>query len=169
MVRSENGWTEVAPRDVMVSVELTAKLNVAVTAWLEFIVRAQLPVPGQAPDHPANVDPAAGVAVTVITVPPEKIRQTEPHEVPGREVPTVPMPVPEVVIVRVVAAEQPEPRTALSTIWTSTMFTKPSMSRSFAGGALPSASFISNWTSGTVVFPSPVTLHSDAVVVGSGV
>jgi hypothetical protein len=49
----------------------TVGSNVAVTAWLEFIVTVQPPVPEHAPDHPANVDPAAGVAVSVTTVPAE--------------------------------------------------------------------------------------------------
>jgi hypothetical protein len=44
-------------------------LKVAVTDWFEFIVTVQLPVPEQAPDHPANVEPEFGVAVSVTTVP----------------------------------------------------------------------------------------------------
>ena len=37
-----------------------ARLNVAVAAWLEFIVTVQLPVPEQAADHPANVETVFG-------------------------------------------------------------------------------------------------------------
>jgi hypothetical protein len=48
---------------------LEVRLNAAVTAWFEFIDTVQLAVPEQAPDHPANVEPALGVAVNVTTVP----------------------------------------------------------------------------------------------------
>ena len=70
---------------------------------LEFAVtvRVQLPVPEQAPDHPANVEPAIGVAVRVITVPAGKLRQPKPQEVPAGKEPIVPLPVPDVVMVRV--------------------------------------------------------------------
>jgi hypothetical protein len=44
-------------------------LNVAVTDSAALIVTTQLPVPLHAPLHPANADPAAGVAVSVTTVP----------------------------------------------------------------------------------------------------
>jgi hypothetical protein len=54
----------------MVRVSLTTvRLKVAVTVWFEFIVTVQVPVPEQAPDHPANVETAFGVAVSVTTVP----------------------------------------------------------------------------------------------------
>jgi hypothetical protein len=76
------------------------RLNVAVTAWLEFIVTVQLPVPEQAPDHPANVEPVFGVAVSVTAVPAAKLRQPEPHEVPAGKALTVPLPVPDVDMVR---------------------------------------------------------------------
>jgi hypothetical protein len=56
-------------REVIVGPSVTARLNVAVTGWLEFIVTAQLPVPEQAPDHPVNVEPVFGVAVSVTLVP----------------------------------------------------------------------------------------------------
>src|ERR1035438_4456233 len=45
-----------------------APLNVAVTLRLEFIVTVQVPVPEQAPDQPAKVEPGFGVAVNVTTV-----------------------------------------------------------------------------------------------------
>jgi hypothetical protein len=75
--------------------------NVAVTAWLDFIVTVQLPVPEQAPDHPVNVEPVFGAAVSVTTVPAAKLRQPEPHEVPAGEALTAPLPVPAVVMVSV--------------------------------------------------------------------
>ena len=83
----------------MVRVGLTARLNAALTAWLEFIVTVQLPVPEQAPDHPANVEPVFGVAVSVTVVPAPKLRQPDPHEVPAGEEATVPLPVPDVPVV----------------------------------------------------------------------
>ena len=43
--------------------------NVAVTAFAAVIVTLQLPVPEQAPDHPANFCPLPAVAVSVTTVP----------------------------------------------------------------------------------------------------
>ena len=44
-------------------------VNVAVTVLAAVIVTTHAPVPVHAPDHPANVDPVAGVAVTVTCVP----------------------------------------------------------------------------------------------------
>ena len=67
-----------------------------------FIVTVHVPVPVQAPDHPAKVEPVAAVAFSVTTVPAAKLRQPEPHEVPEGEEVTVPLPVPNVVMVRVV-------------------------------------------------------------------
>jgi hypothetical protein len=43
--------------------------NVAVADWLLVIVRMQVLVPEQAPDHPEKVYPALGVAVRVTVVP----------------------------------------------------------------------------------------------------
>jgi hypothetical protein len=71
-------------------------LNVAVTDWAEFIVTAHAPAPEQpAPLHPTKVEPAAGEAVSVTTVPAVKeLPQVLPQEIPaGLEV-TVPVPVP---------------------------------------------------------------------------
>jgi len=45
------------------------RLKVAVTVFAAFIVTTQEPVPVQAPDQPAKVEPAAEVAVRVTTVP----------------------------------------------------------------------------------------------------
>ena len=67
-------------------------LNVAVTDLFASIVTVHVAVPEHAPDHPANVEPAAGVAVSVAVVP----------LVYGDVFPdTVPAPVPEVEVVRV--------------------------------------------------------------------
>jgi hypothetical protein len=79
-----------------------------VTDWFELRVTVQLPVPVQAPDQPENVEPVAGVAVSVTIVPAAKVRQPEPQEVPGGEEVTVPVPVPDVVMVRVVRVGVPD-------------------------------------------------------------
>ena len=44
-------------------------VNVAVTVFAEVIVTTHGPVPVHAPDHPVNVEPVAGVGVTVTWVP----------------------------------------------------------------------------------------------------
>jgi len=56
--------TPVPPR-VTCSVGEERTLNVATAELFEFMVTAQVPVPLQAPSHPANVAPAAGTAVRV--------------------------------------------------------------------------------------------------------
>ncbi len=66
------GLLVTVPLPVPASVTVRANcvaVNVAVTlcAWL--IVTWQLPVPVQAPLQPANVEPLAGVAVSVTRVP----------------------------------------------------------------------------------------------------
>ena len=48
---------------------VTGGLNVAVTLWAASMVTVQLPVPEQAPVHPANVLPLVGVAVSRTVVP----------------------------------------------------------------------------------------------------
>ena len=47
----------------------SARLKVAVTDWFEFIVTVHAPVPEHAPPQPVNVEPVAGVAVSVTCVP----------------------------------------------------------------------------------------------------
>jgi hypothetical protein len=101
-------------------VGLAIKLNPAATVWLEFIVTVQLAVPEQAPYHPANVEPVVGVAVSATTVPAAKLRQAEPHEVPAGEELTVPLPVPDVVMVRVA-----DPWVELTTVRPVVPVTKP--------------------------------------------
>ena len=46
-----------------------SKLKVAVTALLVSVIKEQLPVPEQAPDQPAKVDPEAGEVLRVTAVP----------------------------------------------------------------------------------------------------
>jgi hypothetical protein len=46
-----------------------AEVKAALTDWLAFMVTEQGLVPVQAPLQPANVEPAAGVAVKLTTVP----------------------------------------------------------------------------------------------------
>ena len=66
-------------------------------------VTLQAPVPLQAPLQPANVEPAAGIAVKVTTVPLVKLaEQVAPQEIPAGELTTVPVPLPLSITVRVV-------------------------------------------------------------------
>ena len=76
--------------------------KVAVTEWPALIVRVQVPVPEQSPDHPAKVLPAAGVAVSVTAVPFAKLaEQFAPQSIPAGLLVTVPVPVPAVMTVKV--------------------------------------------------------------------
>ena len=103
MVSRENGWTEVLLTELMVMplAGPVARLNAAVTAWLELMVTVQLPVPEQAPDHPVNVEPVLGVATSVTTVPAAKLRQLAPQlRLEEDELALiVPLPVPDVPVV----------------------------------------------------------------------
>ena len=65
-------------------------------------VTVQVPVPVQPPPlQPENVEPAAGAAVRVTTVPLVKeVEQVAPHEMPAGELVTVPLPAPDLVTVR---------------------------------------------------------------------
>jgi len=45
------------------------KLNVAVTDLALIIETVQVPVPVQAPDQPAKLEPSAGIAVSITEVP----------------------------------------------------------------------------------------------------
>jgi hypothetical protein len=69
----------------------------------------QAPAPVQAPDHPANTEPGAAVAVRVTDVPAAKLTlQEAPHDRPAGALITVPVPEPETVKVsatRVVGAK----------------------------------------------------------------
>jgi hypothetical protein len=71
-LKTQESWVTVqGPAHVPVSEPppLLDVLNVAVTDMFEFMVTVQVPVPEQAPDQPANVEPVFGVAVNVTTVP----------------------------------------------------------------------------------------------------
>lgn len=73
-------------------------LNVAVTVVsLDNVTVHVVAVPEQPPpDHPPNVDPVLGVAVSVTAVPLAKLaEQVAPHVMPAGELLTDPLPVPE--------------------------------------------------------------------------
>lgn len=78
-------------------------LNVAVTVVLLVRVTTHVPVPEQSPpDHPPNVEPVLGTAVSVTEVPLAKLAvQFEPQLIPSGELVTVPLPDPDNVTVRV--------------------------------------------------------------------
>jgi hypothetical protein len=70
-------------------------VNVAVTEALPVNVTLQVPVPVQAPDQPANVEPAFGTAVSVTMVPLVKLAlHVAPQLIPAGLLVTVPAPVP---------------------------------------------------------------------------
>jgi hypothetical protein len=85
------------PEPAVVTVSrLPLTLNVAVTDCAALIVTEHVPVPEQPPpDHPAKLDPDAGDAVNVTTVPLLKVAEhVAPQLIPeGLEV-TVPLPAP---------------------------------------------------------------------------
>src|SRR5262245_6833507 len=84
------------PAPVLLSVSArrwTAK--VAVPAGAALIVTAQVPVPVQPPLQPVKVEPAAGVAVRVTTVPVVKeVEHVAPHVMPAGALVMVPLPAP---------------------------------------------------------------------------
>ena len=70
-------------------------MNVAVTEAVAAAIKLHAPVPLQAPDQPANVELALGVAVNVIAVPAAKLAlQVVPQLMPAGVLLTVPAPVP---------------------------------------------------------------------------
>jgi hypothetical protein len=75
--------------------------NVAVTLWSESIVTVHVSVPEQPPPlQPVNVEPAAGVAVSVTDVPDASVcEQAGGHEIPAGELVTDPEPSPASVTV----------------------------------------------------------------------
>jgi hypothetical protein len=77
----------------------SASVNVAVTDVAALTVTVQTPVPAHPPPlQPENVEPAAGVAVKVTTVPlVNAVEQVAPQEMPAGALVTVPLPVPEFV------------------------------------------------------------------------
>jgi len=76
-------------------------LKVAVTDCAALIVTAQLPVPVQAPLHPAKVEPAAALAARVTTAALAKFALQVPGQLmPAGVLVTFPLPVPAAVTVR---------------------------------------------------------------------
>ena len=70
-------------------------LNVAVTEVLAVRVTAHVPVPVHAPDHPANVEPEPGEAVSVTDVPLAKLAlHVVPQMIPDGLLVIVPVPLP---------------------------------------------------------------------------
>lgn len=73
-------------------------LNVAVTEVFAVSVTLHAPVPLHPPDHPVNVDPALGVAVSVTAVPLAKLAlHVWPQLMPAGLLAIVPPPVPAAV------------------------------------------------------------------------
>jgi hypothetical protein len=99
--------TEPEPVPLLLTVRVTGvRLNVAVTVVAALTVTAQVPVPVQPPPlQPANVEPAAGVAVSVSAVPGVTVsEQSLPQPMPAGELATVPEPVPLLATVSVTGA-----------------------------------------------------------------
>src|SRR3954467_10411223 len=94
--------TDPVPVPVFETVRVRFASNVAVAAMLELSGTMQvLPVPLQFPLQPVNVDPAAGVAVSVTWVPAVNVdEQVAPHEMPAGLLATVPVPLPALETVR---------------------------------------------------------------------
>ena len=90
------------PEPVLFTVSVkacTAKVAVTVVAALR--VTLQVPVPEQLPPlQPEKVEPAAGVAVRVTTVPlVNEATHVEPQEMPAGALVTVPVPAPDLLTV----------------------------------------------------------------------
>ena len=97
LIPARAGRTEPPPAVVTVStnVPLPERPNVAVTYRAWDIDTTHAPVPVHAPDHPVNVDPAAGVAVKVTDVPEVYASlQSVPQLMPVGVLVTVPEPDP---------------------------------------------------------------------------
>ena len=95
-----------------------ACMKVAVTEVAAFIVTEHVAVPEQPPPlQPVKVDPAAGVAVKVTTVPfPNEAEQVAPQEMPAGLLVTVPLPAPALETVIVEVVDTPVPVTSRETV-----------------------------------------------------
>lgn len=83
------------PAFVMVRLLVGASAKVAVTDWLEVMLKLQVPVPLQDPLQPSKIDPAAGTALSVTCVPLSNIALQElPQLIPAGLLVTVPPPLP---------------------------------------------------------------------------
>jgi len=91
------------PDLVTVRVYCGCAVNVAVTLVAAVMVTVHVPVPEHPPpDHPVNVEPEAAVAVNMTLVPEVyDSLQSEPQSMPDGLLVTVPLPVPDLVTVRV--------------------------------------------------------------------
>src|SRR5262247_2410708 len=92
------GVLVMVPLPAPVLLTVSAKLwtaKVAVTDCAALIVTLQVPVPVQPPLQPVKVEPAAGVAVRVTTVPVVKeVEHVAPHVMPAGALVMVPLPAP---------------------------------------------------------------------------
>lgn len=121
-------------------------LNVAVTDLAAVIETMQLPEPVQAPDQPANTDPAFGVAVNVTLVPAPYVSvQSAPQLMPVGDEVTVPVPVPARLTLRSKPAAPP----------TTTL----NMPRPCVAAASVVASSQNSWSTETLAGPSLVVAH----------
>jgi hypothetical protein len=90
------------PAFVTVKVKLFVAANVAVTEVAAVTVTTQVPVPEQGAPQPVNVEPVAGVAVSVTCVPlANGAAHVAPQLIPAGALVTVPVPVPAFVTVKV--------------------------------------------------------------------
>lgn len=78
-------------------------VKLAVTLFAALIVTVQGPVPVHAPDHPVNIEPvvADAVKVTLVPLPYDAVPVFPAQEIVPVLAVTVPMPVPDLLIVRV--------------------------------------------------------------------
>jgi hypothetical protein len=97
--------------------EIGVRLKVAVTEVAVLTVHVQVvEVPEQAPLQPVKVEPAAGVAVRLSSVPGATLSvQSVPQEMPAGELVTVPEPEPVLVTVRETSVDVAEPLTPRET------------------------------------------------------
>ncbi len=90
-----DGELDTLPLPATVTDKTGSKTKFAVTEALAFTVTLQGPAPEHAPDHPVKVEPVAGDAESVTTVPEEKVPlQVDPQLMPAGALETVPWPLP---------------------------------------------------------------------------